>query len=123
ENWWGSNGGPAADDVAGAAVSTWLQLRVTADPEPVAVNENATLTADLLGRNTGQPLGTGALAGLPTFAPAGGTIFANPQLGTLPNADTQFVDGRATAVFQAGGSGGTGSVDATADAQTVTEDV
>src|SRR5207249_2215790 len=120
DNWWGANTGPGTNDVVGTTVSRWLQLRHSASPNPILVTQATTLTADIFGRNTGGPVGPGSLAGLPAFPVPAATIFSNAVLGTLSGAATQFVDGAAGATYTAGGTGGNGGADATADSQTVT---
>ena len=115
QNWWGVNTGPAAFDVAQIVPTQWLQLRHSASPNSVAVGDTTTLTADLLGQNTGGAISAASLIGLPSF-PAS---FSNQTKGTLSGAGTQFVNGQATATFTAT-SAGTGSTDAAADSQTVT---
>ncbi len=72
------------------------------------------MTADIKQRNIGSPLTT-ELNGLPTFM----AVFNNAVLGTVSGA-TNFVNGVATATYTAGGTPGAGSVDVTADNQTVT---
>lgn len=123
DNWWGVNSGPGAGVLAGNVTPTaarWLQLRHSANPSAVAINTSTTLTADLLGRNTGGPAAPANLSGLPPFQQPPVTIFSNPVLGTLSGAATQFVNGQATATYTAGATVGVGSADATADNQTVT---
>lgn len=123
DNWWGVNSGPGAGVLAGNVLPTatrWLQLRHSASPAVVAINTSTTLTADLLGRNTGGPAAPASLSGLPPFQQPPVTIFSNPVLGTLSSAATQFVNGQATATYTAGPTVGVGSADATADNQTVT---
>ena len=56
DNWWGANGGPVFMDLAGTPAPTatrWLQLRHSASPASIPANTSTTLTADLLGLNTG----------------------------------------------------------------------
>ena len=122
DNWWGRNAGPAANDFRAAdpggtvtiTPATWLQLRHSASPGTVCVGGTSTLTADILGRNSGAPLTT-QLNGLPTF-PA--TFINNtPAIGTVTGA-TDFVNGQASATFTATASG-TASIDVTADNETV----
>src|SRR6266446_2499757 len=120
DNWWGANAGPGTNDVVGTTVSRWLQLRHSASPNPILVNQATTLTADIFGRNTGGPVAPASLAGLPAFPVPPASIFSNAVLGTVSGASTQFVDGVASATYTAGGTGGNGSADATADSQTVT---
>jgi CSLREA domain-containing protein len=126
DNWWGVNTGPAAGVLAGTAVPTatrWLQLRHSASPASIPASTSTTLTADLLGLNTGGSTAAANLAGLPPFPSPASTIFSNAVLGTLSGAGTQFVSGQAGATYNAGGTPGGGSADATADGQTVTASI
>jgi predicted outer membrane repeat protein len=125
-NWWGSSDGPSVNDVriqgpsnttSAQIVNDWLVLRHSANPASVCANQPTTLTADIKGRHSGSALTT-ELNGLPAFPVPGTTIFSNPQLGTISGASTQFVNGVATATFTAGSTTGTGSADASVDAQT-----
>ena len=132
DNWWGCNYGPgttgtdcpvAPNTNAGATVTRWLQLRHAANPATVQTNGASALAADLLGRNSGGPIGAGSLTNLATFPVPAGTIFSNPVLGTLSGASTQFVGGQASATYTAGAALGAGSADATADGQKVTANI
>ena len=119
-NWWGSNSGPGSSDIhtsGGASVtaSTFLELEMAPARTTIGTDDSTLLTADLLARNSGGPITASNLSGLPTF----GSSFGSPVLGTLSNS-TQFVNGIATTVYSAGATGGTGSAQVTADAQTVT---
>jgi hypothetical protein len=123
DNWWGVNTGPGASVLAGSpipAATRWLQLRHSANPATVPTTTSTTLTADLLGLNTGGSTAASNLSGLPPFPQPPGVIFSNPVLGTLSGAATQFSNGAATATYTAGLVAGPGSADATADSQTVT---
>jgi hypothetical protein len=121
DNWWGINTGPSANDFRSPAGSispaSYLQLRISADPNSICTGGTSTLTADIKQRNVGTPLTT-ELNGLPTFA----ALFNNAVLGSLSGA-TNFVNGVATATYTAGGSQGSGSADVTADNQTVTANI
>ena len=121
DNWWGINTGPGANDfrttTASVFPTTYLQLRVSASPNEICSGQTSTLTADIKQRNLGSPLTT-ELNGLPSF-PA---FFTNAILGTVSGA-TNFVNGVATATYTAGGTAGSGSVDVTADNQTVTASI
>ena len=108
---------------AGATVTRWLQLRHAASPASVLIGGTSALAADVLGRNSGGPIGAGSLANLAAFPAPAGMVFSNALLGTLSGAGTQFVGGQASATFNAGGTPGAGSVDATADGQTVTANI
>jgi hypothetical protein len=59
---------------------------------------------------------------LPAF-PASGSVFGAVSLGSLSGAGIQFVNGGATATFNAGNVAGTGSVQATDDSQVITTSV
>lgn len=126
DNWWGSNTGPSANDFRTPTGSimplTWLQLEIRASPDTICAGASSTLTADIKLRNAGAPLTT-ELNGLPAFPVPATTIFNNAVLGTLSGASIQFVNGVATATYTAGGTTGMGSVDATADNQTVTASI
>ena len=87
DNWWGCNYGPgltgtgcpvAPNTNAGAAVTSWLQLRHSASPASVPINTTSALAADVLGRNSGGPIGAGSLTNLAAFPSPAGTIFSNP---------------------------------------------
>jgi hypothetical protein len=115
DNWWGVNSGPPAGaNGGGITVASYLQLRVSASPDEICSGQTSTLTADIKQRNTGGSLTT-ELNGLPAF-PA---FYTNATLGTVSGA-TDFVNGVSTATYTAGGTNGAGSVDVTADNQTVT---
>ncbi len=124
DNWWGVNTGPgttAAKLGAGGgtfSLGTWLQLRNSASPTSSSIGNTSTVTADILGRNSGGAIAASNLAGLPSF-PAAGSAFSNPQKGTIPGGSVQFVGGVASVAFT-GTSLGSGGVDATADSQTLT---
>lgn len=123
DNWWGVNTGPgttAAKTGAGGgtfSLGTWLQLRHSASPTTILTSGTSTLTADILGRNSGGPISAATLTGLPAFPASATTIFSNAVKGTLSGASTQFVNGQATAMFTAGATGGAGSADALVDGQ------
>jgi hypothetical protein len=119
DNWWGVNTGPGINDVIGAAPADWLTLINTASPSPIFVGQSTTYTASISGLHSGGTTAPSNLTGLPSFPNPAGTVFGNPVKGTLSGTSTQFVNGFATTTFTAT-SGGTGSVDATADSQTVT---
>ncbi len=120
-NWWGQNSGPGATDVFGSLVANWLQLRLSASPNPIQTGGSTTLTADIYGNSTGGVVTAVNLLGLPPFT----ATFANPPptLGTISGSPTQFVNGQATATYTAGSTGGTDGVTVTADNQTVSTNV
>ena len=120
QNWWGANSGPAAFDVSQIVPTQWLQLRASASPNPIVTNAAATVTADILGQNTGGPTAAANLAGLPAFPATPTTIFSTPVLGSISAGGTQFVNGQATAIFTAGAVAGAGSANAAVDNGTAT---
>lgn len=121
DNWWGINTGPGANDfrntVGSVFPTSYLQLRFSASPDELCSGASATLTADIKQRNIGAPL-TNELNGLPTFM----AVFNNAMLGTVSGA-TNFVNGVATATYTAGMTPGVGSVDVTADNQSLTTNI
>ncbi len=69
-NWWGANAGPGTNDVVGTNVtaSKWLQLRTTANPNPILTNQSTNLTASFLTDSSGGTVTASnltALVGLP----------------------------------------------------------
>ena len=127
-NWWASNVGPVGGSQGAATVtagpgtlttSPWLQLRNSASPNPILANGTTTVSADILGLNTGGATAAGNLTGLPTF-PTSGTVSSNAVKGTIPGGTIQFVNGAATVLFTVGATGGLGGLDATADSTTLT---
>jgi immunoglobulin I-set domain protein len=122
DNWWGVNSGPGTNDVVGSTTNTWLQLRLSANPNAVCSGGTSTLNADIYGRNMGGPVlncpGVGcSLNGLPAFPVPPATIFTASN-GTISGASMQFVDGAASATYTA--TSGVGGASAQADNETVT---
>ncbi|HSK62646.1 MAG TPA: immunoglobulin domain-containing protein, partial [Pyrinomonadaceae bacterium] len=121
DNWWGVNTGPGPNDFRNAVGSvfpnTYLQLRISASPNEICSGASSTLTADIKQRNIGAPL-TNELDGLPAFM----AVFNTAMLGTVSGA-TNFVNGVATATYTAGMIPGTGSVDVTADNQSLSVNI
>lgn len=123
DNWWGINTGPGANDFQSTAgpitPASYLQLRISASPNQVCSGGTAAVSADIKQRNTGGVLTT-ELNGLPTFT----AVFTvtPPTLGTISGA-TNFVNGAATATFTGGATPGSGTIDVTADNQTVSANV
>ena len=84
DNWWGINTGPPAGALAqnpgspAPVATTWLQLRDTASPSTIAVNQSASLTASFLANSANTPIAAAnltALVGLPvTWSAVGGSI-------------------------------------------------
>jgi len=117
-NWWGVNSGPAANDAvvlaAGGTITLtkWLQLKTSISTNPLCTGASATVTASFLSNSASEALTTGNIAhlvGLPIS-------FANPTLGSLSGAQATIQNsGTATVTFIAGGTAGTGSVNAVVD--------
>jgi len=119
-NWWGCNAGPADASCNSATgtvdASSWLQLRLTADPTVILAGTGTSqLAASLV--NTGGS-GDGAVA---TQFPATTIGFAT-SLGTVP-ATATTAGGTAAATLTAGPSIGTADVTATLDAATAAQPV
>jgi hypothetical protein len=121
DDWWGVNTGPQANSfVSASSVSisdnTWLELELTAASPDVLDNGSGSsaLQADLFETNNEGTLG--GLPGLPAFAT--GTIFST-NFGSLAAQSSDYVNGDATATFEAPASDGVATVDATLDGQVV----
>jgi hypothetical protein len=119
-NWWGQNSGPGSNDLFTAMALNWLQLRLSATPNTIVTGGTSMLTADIYGNSSGGVVAPTNLVGLPPFT----ATFSDPPpaLGTISGSPTQFVNGQATATYTAN-SGGTDSVDVTADNQTVSTNI
>lgn len=117
-NWWGQNTGPATNDevvlaVGGSITTTkWLQLKTSIATNPLCTNANSTVTASFLSNSAAEAVTTSninRLIGLPIS-------FVNPTLGSLSGAQATIQNnGTATVTFTAGGTSGTGSVNAVVD--------
>ncbi len=117
DNWWGINTGPSANDTSGLITRTsWLQLRIEANPNSICPNGTSTLTADIYGRNTGGPTSASNLTGLPPFA----ATFSTAPPNTVSPTSTQMVNGQATSTFTAVNASGSADADVTADNETET---
>src|SRR6185437_4411133 len=122
DNWWGLNSGPGVNQLVGTSATSWLQLRLSANPNSVCAGNTSALNADIYGRNAGGPV-TGcpgvacSLNGLPAFPVPPATIFTATN-GTIAAASTQFVEGAASATYTA--TSGVGGASAQADRETVT---
>jgi CSLREA domain-containing protein len=126
-NWWGCNSGPDAPtcDRAAAGINAlldfepWVVLRTSHDPDTIAVNQSATITADFLRNSEGAALTPAQVRALVGRA----VSWSNAVGGDMSNADSSIrASGSATAVFT-GAAAGTGSVDAAVDAARVAEAV
>jgi hypothetical protein len=129
DNWWLSNTGPAASDVvqgtggvfAPHTVADFLLLSASANPNPLLVGSQATITAGFTTDSAGHGIAAanlGALAGL-TASFAGNALAGSSLTGT----PTTVQNGQASAIYHAGAVGGTDSVSATIDAVAVTSNI
>jgi uncharacterized repeat protein (TIGR01451 family) len=135
-NWWASNV-PSSSIInnGGAAVSScpansvnefcfdpFIVLTHTANPVKIRINQSATLTSDMSKDNHGNGA---ALVGNLDLIVGLPITFNNPILGTIPQAQPETLNSgaQATATFNAGGTSGNGSADATVDQQTVTANI
>jgi hypothetical protein len=129
-NWWGTNLPfgtissatticPAAAPDNDVCFDPFIVLTHTASPPSIRINQSSTLTGDMSLDNLGNG---GALAGNLNVLLGLPITFNNAILGTIPEAQPEALNAsaQATATFNAGGSGGLGSADATVDQQTVT---
>ena len=117
-NWWGTNSGPAANDAvvlaAGATINLvkWLQLKTSINTNPLCTGGSATVTASFLANSNAEAVtnaNVSTLIGQPIS-------FVNPTLGSLSGAQATIQNnGAATVTFTAGGTAGTGSVNAVVD--------
>jgi hypothetical protein len=129
-NWWGtntpantirneSNGGPSSS----TTFDPFIVLTHTASPNKIRINQSATLTADMSKDNHGNG---GTLAGNLDEIVGLPVTFGNAVLGTIPQAQPETLGNpvpTATATYNAGGTSGNGSADATVDQQTVTASI
>ncbi|HEY2499791.1 MAG TPA: hypothetical protein VGK24_22240 [Candidatus Angelobacter sp.] len=120
-NWWGVNT-PATTITNTTATTTFdpfIQLTHTANASTIKINTSSTLTGDMSKDNHGSGA---ALAGNLDVIVGLPITFHNPVLGTIPQAqpETLNASAQATATFNAGGTSGNGSADATVDQATVT---
>ncbi|HEY2393857.1 MAG TPA: hypothetical protein VGK22_21970 [Candidatus Angelobacter sp.] len=124
-NWWGTNtpSGTITNRNAGTTNFTpFAELTNTASPSVIKINTSTTLTGDLSKDNNGSAAtlagNLDVLVGLPI-------TFNNAVLGSIPQAQPESLNSaaQATATFNAGGTSGNGSADATVDQQTVTANI
>lgn len=120
-NWWGTNA--AAATINGAATfDPFIVLTNTASPNRIGTNHSSTLTGDMSKDNHGNGA---ALAGNLDVLNGVPITFANAVLGTIAEAQPEALNAnaQATATYNAGNVGGSGSADATVDQQTVTASI
>ena len=121
-NWWGTNApsatispntshcAPAAQQVC---FDPFIVLTHMGSPQKIRINQSSTLTGDMSKDNHGASVGLanlGRIIGLPI-------TFDSPVLGSIPEAqpETLNASAQATATFNAGGTAGIGSANATVD--------
>jgi fimbrial isopeptide formation D2 family protein/uncharacterized repeat protein (TIGR01451 family) len=116
-NWWGTNNpNSTVHTTAGTTnpIDPFIVLTHNATPAKIRINQSTTLTGDMSKDNHGNGAAlTGNLdeiVGLPI-------TFDNAVLGSIPQAqpETLNASAQATATFNAGGTSGRGSANATVD--------
>jgi CSLREA domain-containing protein len=122
-DWWGCNYGPGTagagcaavpNDVSGPATTApFLVLQSSANPSPVAAPGTAAFTADL----TFNSVSTDTSAG--GTIPDGTAVTFASTLGVVANPALTTSAGKATGSFSASLIGGTATLSATVDSQTV----
>ena len=112
DNWWGVNA-PAATINGTVTFDPFIVLTHSATPAKIRINQSTTLTGDMSKDNHANAVGLANLdriIGLPI-------TFDNAVLGSIPQAqpETLNASAQATATFNAGGTSGRGSANATVD--------
>jgi hypothetical protein len=108
-NWWSSNSNPSSS-VSGMAITSWLVLTITANPNYIINNGTSIVTADLLHDN----LGNLENITLPDELP----VYFNTTLGTIDNS-TSMVNGIGYSNLNCDTNSGTALISATLNNQTV----
>ena len=125
DNWWGINTGPGSGTgvmMAGSSSvvpASWLQLRHTASPSSIRVLNSTTLTASFLVNSSGSTLSLANLAALVQLP----ITFQNAVCGSLSGAQNAIQSSLTATATYTVSSLGSGSADATVDAQTVTANI
>ncbi|MTK63266.1 MAG: hypothetical protein F8N15_01705 [Methanobacterium sp.] len=124
-NWWGSNNDPSSMAV-GVTVVPWLVLSVFANPTSITQGATSTITADLL-HDSGiltDPNNPDLYYHDPVYGHVmdGILVLFSSTLGTVNPVTTTLLNGAATTTFT-GNTVGTGTINATIDAQTVSKNV
>lgn len=124
-NWWGTNSVPSSSSTDGAGTfhtggsgslitSSWLELTLTPSQSSICANSSTTITASFLKNSNNQSISTsnlGALTGLPINFSA-----TAPTGSNISNAQTAIQSaGTATALYNAGSTGGAGNASAMID--------
>ncbi|HEY6972515.1 MAG TPA: hypothetical protein VJA94_25120, partial [Candidatus Angelobacter sp.] len=124
-NWWGTNAASSTIHTINSGVTTFdpfIVLTHTASPDKIRINQSSTLTGDMSKDNHGNGAALSGnldeIVGLPI-------TFDSPVLGTIPQAQPETLGNpvpAATATFNAGGTGGLGTANATVDQAVVPVD-
>jgi hypothetical protein len=112
-NWWGSNVGPSSGRVYGATTGPWLVLTLNASPTTVKAKGTSTITASFLYDSNGVYHSPSS-----GHVPDGMAVSFTTQFGSITSKSTT-VNGIAKSTLKAGSTGGTVSVSAKTDSQTV----
>jgi hypothetical protein len=114
-NWWGTNSASSTiNTISGTTTfDPFIVLTHTGNPQKIRINQSSTLTGNMSADNHGTAVGLANLTeiiGLPI-------TFDAPVLGTIPQAqpETLNASAQATATFNAGGTAGFGTANATVD--------
>ena len=115
-NWWGTNAASSTINTLSSGVTTFdpfIVLTHTGSPDKIKINQSSTLTGNMANDNHGNAVGLANLTeiiGLPI-------TFDGAVLGTIPQAqpETLNANAQATATFNAGGTAGFGTANATVD--------
>ena len=117
DNWWGTNAPLGTITNSGGAVTfdPFIVLTQSAMPSKIRISQSTAVTADMTKDNHGNGAAlTGNLDEITGLA----ITFNNPLLGTIPQAQPETLGNpvpTATATFNAGGTSGRGSDNATVD--------
>ncbi|MFA5267673.1 MAG: DUF3821 domain-containing protein [Methanoregula sp.] len=118
-NWWGSNSDPSGQVSGNVTTSPWLVLNITATPSFITNAQTSTILINLTNNSDGTDTTGGGIFvpdGIPVaFALTSGTGSFNPLDGNITN-------GANTTTFTPSG-GGTSTVSATVDGQSITVSV
>ncbi len=115
DNWWGTNNATSTINSISATTTfdPFIVLTHTGNQQKIRINQSSTLTGDMSADNHGTAVGLANLTeiiGLPI-------TFDSPVLGTIPQAQPEALNAnaQATATFNAGGTSGFGTANATVD--------
>ncbi|MCK9150762.1 beta strand repeat-containing protein [Methanobacterium alcaliphilum] len=120
-NWWGTNLEGSTPLAAGKVnndvnATTWLVLKINANPNLIKVGGTSTVTATLTYDNAGTYYNPAS-----GHVPDGIIVDFSGTLGTIP--DGSMVNGVATSTFTAGSKPGVANVSAAVDSQTVNTNI